>query len=154
MKGDLDISVAWISLCLYFLLFACSLYFYMKLSKFNASNSPTLRAATLGPRARFEKEMNKSKQIFFCLIAISALFDMPYYLGCIVDSGPKDCEWDNDSFTIVWSVHLIASTGYAIAMGIPLFLWSDIVNGRDGAIWGSIFRPDFAKLYLYISTST
>jgi hypothetical protein len=111
-----------------------------------------LRCAYLenGGISAMKGPLNKSKLTFFMILCVSAMCDVPLFVGCLAEGGPLDCEWNTISYTLSWVLHLMALVGYAITMGIPLFLWSDIRHGRDGDLFSRKY-PDFSKLFLHVS---
>lgn len=143
---DEVLSVAAVSIFLYGFLFSSSFYFFVKLLLKPKTTSYSVATT-------FEMQMDDSRKLFFAIISFSALFDMPVYVGCIAYNGPSDCEWDGALYKSFWMLHLFAVGGYAMALGIPLYLWSEVVNGRDGKIWNSRFKPDFTRKYLYGATA-
>lgn len=138
--------VAAVSICAYGFLFSVSTYFLVKLvlkRMYSVQSNAT----------SFSSQMDDSRKLFFAIISFSAFADIPLYFGCISNNGPADCEWDGDVYKACWILHLFAVAGYASALGIPLYLWSEVVNGRDGKIWNSRFPSDFTRKYLYGATA-
>jgi hypothetical protein len=120
-------------------------YYYWKLRQPSVNSDGKPATASVS-----RTQMTKSKLTFFSVLLISATFDVPLYIGCLAMQGPLDCEWNTVSYTLCWVLHLLALVGYAITMGIPLFLWSDIHYGRDGNLFSRKY-PDFSKLFLHLS---
>lgn len=92
-----------------------------------------------------------TKMLFFAVLALSAIFDTPFFIGCIYENGPTDCEWDNESFTVCWALHILALCGYAFCVGIPSVLWSDIIADKDGLLFFSKQRHTFIKTFFLCS---
>lgn len=139
------VVVAAVSIFLYFILSAASSYSYYRLwlKKRNATN---LRLPTyvVNANGRFDD----SKRFFFLTLAASAFLDIPFYVECLA-SNAKECVWFDIGHTVCWSFHLLALTGYAVCLGIPLFLWSDIINGKDGSVWTC--ESSYTKIFLHVS---
>jgi hypothetical protein len=91
------------------------------------------------------------KVYFFLVLAISALLDVPLYIGCLTQGGPEDCEWHNLAYAIGWFLHLFAVCGYAYTIMIPCILWNDIIQNRDGKLFRSQFQVDSTKRFFQVS---
>ncbi len=90
------------------------------------------------------KRYNYNARIFFLVLTVSAALDVPLFVGCIITGGPEDCVYDNSSYSITWICHLLALVGYFLCLSIPLFLWSEILNGRDGYLF-RLSQPNLSK---------
>jgi hypothetical protein len=90
---------------------------------------------------------DEPKIFFFFVLSVSALLDIPTFLGCLAKGGPEDCEWDDASYPVVWFCHLIAVCGYAFAITIPCVMWLDMVNRKDGKLFFSSFPYDKTKRF-------
>lgn len=133
--------VALFSIVLYSALALTSGYYYRRLK------TPPGDSMTMIPgRGQF----NKSKLTFFSVLCVSAALDVPLYVGCVSMNGPQYCYWDSVSYSLCFCLHLIALVGYAVTLGIPLFLWSDLSQGRDGNMFSRKY-PDFSKIFLHLS---
>jgi len=91
------------------------------------------------------------KFIFFVVMFFSALLDVPLFIGCIVEGGPHDCEWESPSYVVFWLFHLIATCGYMYAIITPAILWSDIIYQKDGMFWNSAYPLDATKLFFRVA---
>ncbi len=92
------------------------------------------------------------KVSFFLVLMISASMDVPLYIGCLVQGGPHDCEWDDLSYAVSWFLHLIAVCGYAYTIMIPCILWNDIIMNKDGKLFNSQFKADHTKRFFQIAS--
>ena len=139
------VSVSIISIFLYVLLATTSFYHYRilvhrsKNSKINIISS------------EFTLKFNENKKLFFLILSISAILDIPLYIGCISEGGPKDCEWDAVTYVVFFILHLVSLCGYFICLGVPLFLWSDIITGNREVNVESLFRCIDTKQFLFVS---
>ena len=97
-------DVALLSLFFYSSLFGCSLLQY-----FHHRN---LHIHGIGGK------YIKQKMIFFLILAISSILDIPVYFGCLYYNGPKDCEWDTISYPILWICHCKYLYMYYMCMNI------------------------------------
>lgn len=97
---------------------------------------------------------NEIKSTFFIVLAISSFLELPFYIICIGNGAPYECR-SNSTITdkILWILHIVALMGFAVCLSIPLFLWSDIINGRDGQLWNSVHKLNGPKLFLYSSNT-
>ncbi len=101
---------------------------------------------------------DEPKIMFFMVLSISAMLDIPTFVGCLAVGSPRDCEWNGESYQAFWCFHLIALCGYAFVIVTPPILWSDIINQRDGKLWFSSHPADNTKrffqfmLLLYFAT--
>jgi hypothetical protein len=101
MKVDHDASfvVAWVSIVLYGSLSAVCLR----------------QASTFRRVLRGELEGGqyaKAKFIFFLVMGVSALFELPVYIGCVSKGGPNSCYWDEDgTHNLAWCFHLAQCRG-------------------------------------------
>lgn len=145
-------TVSAISIILYGLLSLTSLYYWFRLRKnrnIDITKIESVKAQYIISKQQFARE---SKSFFFFVLFLSSLFDIPFYVGCLTDGGPHhECVWGGAWHTVVWSFHLLALFGYTLCLGIPLFLWSDVLNGRDGRIWKSAHSADATKKFLRAS---
>ncbi len=149
MKAEIWVSLT--SVVLYFSLAVTSLYFYLRLRGPFPLHLGLDAAKTQWTVVGRRRCALNSKSLFFLLLCLSSLSDVPFYIGCLSESGPDQCGWNNDMHTVVWSFHLVALFGYAVCLGIPLFLWSDVINGRDGLLFRSAHKADFTKKFLRLS---
>ena len=94
---------------------------------------------------------SKPKFIFFVILGLSALLDLPTFLACVGKGGPTDCIWNDASYAFVWSCHLIATCGYLYAVITPSILWSDIIRQKDGNFWNSGSPLDGTKIFFRIT---
>ena len=90
------------------------------------------------------------KVVFFVVLCISAILDIPLFVGCIVQGGPTDCEWNSPSYIVFWLFHLVATCGYIYAIITPPILWSDIIQQRDGNLWNSAYPADSTKIFFRV----
>lgn len=93
----------------------------------------------------------RPKFVFFVVLCISAILDIPLFLGCIVLGGPTDCEWNSPSYVVFWLFHLLATCGYVYAIITPAILWSDIIQQKDGNLWNSAYPLDSTKIFFRVS---
>ena len=132
-----EIVVAIVSIIIYFLLACTSLHFYYRLR----TNMPPEMSLVTSAKTQYvvskQQFARESKYIFFIVLFFCALCDIPFYAGCLYEGGPHECTWSNTLHTVVWSLHLLSLFGYLLCLGIPLFLWSDVLNGRDGKLFNS-----------------
>jgi hypothetical protein len=90
---------------------------------------------------------DETKKLFFSILMISSLLDIPEYINCLVQDGPTDCQTDTPDFLIFWFCHLLALDGYACCIIIPCVLWSDMINKKDGKLFNSKFDDDIIKIF-------
>lgn len=57
------------------------------------------------------------KLVFFYVMAISALFSLPLWIGCLAIGTPSSCDWEGPSYYILWSLHLLALIGFSFCVG-------------------------------------
>lgn len=91
------------------------------------------------------------KFVFFVVLCISAILDIPLFIGCIVQGGPTDCEWNSPSYVVFWLFHLMATCGYVYAIITPAILWSDIIQHKDGNLWNSAYPLDSTKWFFRVT---
>ncbi len=138
-----DIAIAIVSILLYSLLAAVSAYYFLKFRHI-------LKMKSSMPHCDFGR-YDEPKILFFLVLCISATLDIPMYVGCLAEGGPKDCEWDSVTYPIFWSMHLLALCGYLFSIVTPPVLWSDIINQKDGKLWFSKYPMDGTKWFFQIS---
>ena len=91
------------------------------------------------------------KFVFFVVLGISSLFELPSFIGCVSHGGPSSCVWNDSSYAFAWCCHLIATCGYSFAIITPSILWSDIVQQKDGNFFNSISPLDSIKIFFRTS---
>ncbi len=91
------------------------------------------------------------KFAFFSVLCVSAVLDIPLFVGCIAENGPGECEWGTASFWVFWLFHVIATCGYIYAIITPAVLWSDIIHQKDGNFWNSAYPVDSTKLFFRVA---
>jgi len=91
------------------------------------------------------------KFLFFLILGISAVLDLPTFIACASLGGPNQCEWDDVSYAFCWGCHLVALLGYVWAVITPSLLWSDITQTKDGMFWNSASPLDYVKVYFRIT---
>lgn len=91
------------------------------------------------------------KFVFFVVLGISAVLDLPTFLTCAGKGGPNECIWDHSTYAIVWCFHLIATCGYLYCVITPSILWSDIIQLKDGNFWNSASPLDGTKIFFRVS---
>lgn len=144
-KTHFIVPLASITIVFYSLLALVSGWFYRKFYLICKENS-------LGQLGRSNiGKFDEAKSWFFLLLMISALADIPLYIGCVVKGGPHDCEWNGTSYAIFWFLHLCAVCGYAYTIIIPCLLWSDMINRKDGKLFTSKYPPDGTKRFFQLS---
>ena len=131
------INLAFISICLYLSLAITCLYFAQSFYDFRTGELNGGRYGT-------------PKVVFFVVLCISAILDIPLFVGCIVQGGPTDCEWNSPSYIVFWLFHLVATCGYIYAIITPPILWSDIIQQRDGNLWNSAYPADSTKIFFRV----
>ncbi len=132
--------IASCSIFLYGLVFCIALYYYIKFVKLEEKS---LVNANLTHYSRYDY----SKKLFFGILAISSLLEIPTYFGCLANNGPTDCEWRAFDEVLFWFFHLFALCGYACCIVIPCVMWSDMINKNDGKLFLSKFPYDPIKQY-------
>jgi hypothetical protein len=154
------IVLAAISIVLYSSLAVTCAYFFRKFqllreqgSDCEAATQGLLRWGGLSLRSSSNNgKFDDQKLLFFLVLAVSAMLDVPLYIGCIATGGPTDCEWDGLAYPILWCMHLIACTGYALSIILPAVLWSDILESKDGRIFLSKYPVDPTKRFFQVGT--
>ena len=108
-------------------------------------------SASSDQRVRIERIVAR-KKLFFLLLFVSSVLDLPLYIHCIIkvinsiavwlllcsqffvrllsQGGPDYCEWDSTSYSIAWLLHLLALCGYCITVSIPPIMWAEIIQQR------------------------
>ena len=124
----------------YFFVTIISGYFFFKFRGEVFSTNPF-------PYSNIFGRFDGSKMIFFLVVFLSSILDIPLNLSCIILGSPRDCEWNGLSYPFVWSFHLLSLNGYAYTVIIPLIMWSDIINGKDGKLFFSRFPVDTTKRF-------
>lgn len=132
--------LASISVFLYTFLFIVSFYYFWTLQSLKQAHS-------ICPKHGIRGRYDDTKIIFFGTLAISSFLDIPLFVGCLLEGGPTDCEWEDPAYPVLWCLHLIALCGYAFSTSIPSVLWSDIIKQKDGKLFNSQSPPDFIKLF-------
>lgn len=132
-----EIYLAAASIFLYSIIAALSGYYFWHLTQAH-------RKRRLGVPAEVGR-FDPPKILFFQVLFVSAILDLPMYFGCIAMGGPTDCEWDGVSYPIFWCLHLIALIGYTFSVVTPPVLWIDIMYNKDGLLWNSRFPVDRTK---------
>jgi hypothetical protein len=146
MTGRTDvILLASLSIVFYGLLAITAVYYYRKFYIIQTKN-PTTRYY----RSNVGK-FDDAKAWFFLILAICALSDIPLFVGCLAMDGPRDCEWNNPSYPVLWFLHIAAIWGYAYTIIIPCLLWSDMINKKDGKLFLSKFPADWTKRFFQLS---
>eukprot|EP01040_Poterioochromonas_malhamensis_P004370 gene4370-4684_t len=130
-------AVASISIFLYGSMFIISMYYFIKFINHEKDN---VRAAytNIG-------KYDHAKKLFFGLLAVSSLLEIPNYIGCLAGNGITDCEWKTADHLLFWFFHLLALCGYAYCVIIPCLLWSDMINKKDGKLFFSSYKYDNIK---------
>ena len=131
------VNLAYVSIFLYLSLVITCFYFAQSFWDFQTGELRGGRYAT-------------PKFVFFVVLGLSAMFDIPLFVGCIVQDGPVDCEWNSPSYVTFWLFHVFATCGYAYAIITPPILWSDIIQGKDGNLWNSAYPVDSTKMFFRI----
>lgn len=93
----------------------------------------------------------RPKFVFFVVLCVSAVLDIPLFIGCIVQGGPTDCEWNSPSYVVFWLFHLVATCGYVYAIITPAILWSDIIQHKDGNLWNTAYPLDSTKIFFRVA---
>lgn len=133
-----NFASAFISLFLYLSLTCTCVYFA---NKFWDRETQTMRGGRYA----------MPKFIFFVVLGVSAMFDLPSFFGCLIHGGPSGCVWDDGSYQFCWACHLVASCGYAFAIITPSILWSDIVQQKDGNFINSSSPLDAVKIFFRVA---
>lgn len=58
------------------------------------------------------------KLVFFTVLATSALFSLPLWVGCLLAGSPSTCEWHGPYYYTCWSFHLFALIGFSFCVGM------------------------------------
>lgn len=132
--------IASISLILFLFLSLLSLYHAVEFWDFRLNKLKEVKYAS----PRF---------VFFIVLGISAVLEIPRYIGCINLNGPYFCNWVeyNHSFDITYEFHLVALCGYSYSIITTSILWSDTVQGKDGKFWFSSSPLDFTKIFFRVA---
>jgi hypothetical protein len=136
------ITIATFSIILYGIVFLIASYYYLKFLRLERKHLTTVYHPSSGTG-----KYDQAKKLFFGILALSALLDIPTYIGCLANNGPTDCEWDGPEELLFWYFHLCALCGYACCIIIPCVLWSDMINKRDGKLFFSAYPYDRIKRY-------
>ena len=144
-----NIALAAINMTLYSSLCIISFYYYLLLRK-KKEHLQTQQSAT--NEQALEGKYDDLKKIFFVAMAISGALDVPLYIGCIVEGGPQACRWDSLAYSATYSLHILALSGYEICLGIPLYIWSDMMTGHSE--FKRVFMVMTALLYFLLQVLT
>jgi len=87
---------------------------------------------------------------FFVILFVSAMLDIPLYVGCLSKHGAKECMWNDEFYIASQQLHLVATCGYLYAIIIPAVLWSDVIHLKDGYFWNSSYLIDSTKLFFRV----
>lgn len=148
---DEALSVAYLSLFFYLLVASLAFWNYRKFLNIEKANAGvSLSVYYRNNIGRYDD----AKKLFFRILTMSAILDLPVYIGCLITDGPEECEWNNISFMLCWFSHMIALCGYALCIVIPCVLWSDMINKRDGKLFFSSFPYDNVKIFFRVLIST
>lgn len=123
----------------------CGLFFYSSI--FIISSYFYVKFVKLGAKA---SNFDRGKKQFFAVLAISALLDLPIYVGCLAYEDPSGCYWEGFDQLLFWFLHLFALCGYAYCLVIPCIMWSDTIHEKDGKIFFSSSTNDPIKRYFQI----
>jgi hypothetical protein len=115
-----------------------------------AINSPLNSAASGAGESMMTAKFHVHSRIFFFVLGVSALLDLPMYVGCIEQQGPTDCEWDNYQYSLFLGLHFVALCGYFYCLGVPLFLWAEVISNKEGGVETVLSSFD-TKKFLYLS---
>jgi hypothetical protein len=83
-------------------------------------------------------KLSKIKLLFFVTLSISAFLSLPFWIMCLIRNCPNECTWDGYDYELGWILHILVLAGYALCVGIPTIVWSDIVSNRFDEIYYSI----------------
>jgi hypothetical protein len=117
-------------------------YYYRKFSRQNTADS--------GKYQTLIGKYDHAKKLFFGVLTVSCLLEIPAYIGCLAYDGPTDCEWHYPDEILFWFFHLLALCGYACCIIIPCVLWSDMINKQDGKLFFSSYPYDCIKRYFQV----
>ena len=143
-RQDILITASF-SVFLYITVACVAAYFYNKFLKVveNMEN----------PDDSLVGKYDHAKKIFFGLLTMSSLLEVPQYIGCVIDNGPQECEWGSPEEALFWFFHLVARSGYAYCIIIPCVLWSDMIYKKDGRLFFSNYPYDWIKRYFQFTLS-
>eukprot|EP01039_Chlorochromonas_danica_P011668 gene11669-13081_t len=138
------IVLAVISLLLYCSLAGVSAFYFFKFRAITLENPHSSSYyRTIG-------KYDEPKVLFFLVLTIAAILDIPMYTGCLIHGGPVDCEWNTPTYPVFWVFHLLAVCGYAFSITIPCVMWSDMINRKDGKLFFSAFTYDSTKRFFQV----
>lgn len=123
-----EIILAGVSIGLYGSLSLTSWYFFIR---YLLGTCWKQEGEILAEEKSVTGNFRKLKMLFFFAMAMSSSADLPLYVACILESGPSFCHWGNSAYSITWSLHIMALSGYEVCLGIPLYMWSQIVTGHS-----------------------
>lgn len=78
-------------------------------------------------------KLSRIKLLFFISLTTSAVCSLPFWVLCLIHDGPHECFWNGKDFEIVWIIRVLALAGYALCVGVPSIIWSDLVSNRFDA---------------------
>jgi hypothetical protein len=131
--------IAAFSIFLYFAVAVVAINFAQKFSHFLELN-PNGSESLIG-------KYDHVKKVFFIVLAASSLLEIPQYINCLAEDGPKDCGWVNPEGAVFWFSHIFARSGYAYCIISPCVLWSDMIYKEDGRLFFSNSPYSWIKRY-------
>lgn len=93
------------------------------------------------------------RKLFFGVLSISAILDLPIWFLCISYMGPSTCVVENVMFPMFQCFHMLALCGYAFCLGITTMLWSDILTENDDKPLFDFRSLDRGRAFFYVCIS-
>lgn len=120
-----------------------SLIFYGFVASFSADHFITYYKFGNGSK------ISNCRRLFFGILSISAMLDIPVWLLCIGFEGPSTCVMETPFFKIFQCFHMLALCGYATCLGITTLLWSDILTDNEDKPIIDFKTPDNGRKFFY-----
>ena len=94
----------------------------------------------------------QAKFVFFVVLGISSVLELPAFIGCCISEGQYECVWDEDgTHNFAWACHWIASCGFMYSVMSTAILWSDVLQQKDGNFFNTAHPLDKMKFRFRIA---
>jgi hypothetical protein len=94
-------------------------------------------------------KISNCRRLFFGVLSVSALLDLPVWFLCIGYMGPSTCVMETVFFKVFQCFHMLALCGYAFCLGITTILWSDILTENEDKPIIDFKNPDIGRKLFY-----
>jgi len=109
-----EVVLAYISICLYSLLAILCGHCGVQFWDFRANK--LIEGRYIIPKFQF-----------FIILCVSALLDIPLYVGCLSNHGPNQCMWNDELYIASQQFHLIG-TGVQVVYCIVVMIYCNCLS--------------------------